>query len=84
MKDRDLDEPQRPVTLPRAERRNPAWVREIIQESERYGVEGKRERKRPKLFSSYITHMCNLVDDEPDCFEVAENKQDWKDAIVEE
>ena len=47
-------------------------------------MEGKRERKRPKLFSNYIAHMCNLVDDEPDCFEVAEKKQEWKDAMVEE
>ena len=53
-------------------------------ESERYGVEGKRERKRPKLFFSYIAHMCNLVDDEPDCFEEAKKKQEWKDAMVEE
>ena len=47
-------------------------------------MEGKRERKRPKLFSSYIAHMCNLVDDEPYCFEKAEKKQEWKDAMVEE
>ena len=46
--------------------------------------EREKEKKRPKIFSSYITHMCNLVDDEPDCFEVEEKKMDWKDAMVEE
>ena len=84
MEDRDLDEPQMPVALPRSKRRKPAWARDIIQGSERYGAEGKRESKKPKLFSSYIAHMCNLVDDEPDCFEEAVKKQESKDAMVDE
>ena len=44
----------------------------------------ERERKRDLNSSPVILHTCNLVDDEPDCFEVAEKKQDWKDATVEE
>ena len=44
----------------------------------------ERERERDLKSSPVILHMCNLVDDEPDCFEVAEKKQDWKDAMVEE
>ncbi len=82
MEDNESDEPQRPIILPHVERRKPTWAREIIQESKRYGVEGKRERKRPKLFSSYIAHMCSLVDDEPYFFEEVEKRQEWKDAMV--
>ena len=58
MEDHDLDEPQRPITLPHAERRKSTWDREIIQESERYGVEGKRERERDKNYSLVILYIC--------------------------
>ena len=39
--DREFEEPQRPVDQPREKnphKRKPAWVREIIQGAERYGV----------------------------------------------
>jgi hypothetical protein len=54
-------------------KRKPACERELIQDGEKYGVpEGTtRQVKRPKPFSSYTALMCNLLDEEPTCFEEA-------------
>ena len=63
-------------------RKIPAWTRDIIQEAERYGApEG---RKRPRVHSNYVVLMCNLVDEEPTCFEEASKKKEWMDAMIEE
>jgi hypothetical protein len=40
--------------------------------------------KRPKPFSSYTALMCNLLDEEPTCFEEAIQKKEWADAMKEE
>ena len=40
--------------------------------------------KRPKPFSSYTDLMCNLLDEEPTCFEEAIQKKEWTDAMTEE
>jgi hypothetical protein len=40
--------------------------------------------KRPKPFSSYTALMCNLLDEEPTCFEEAIHKKEWADAMTEE
>jgi hypothetical protein len=37
--------------------------------------------KRPKPFSNYMALMCNLLDEEPTCFEKA---IEWEDAMTEE
>jgi hypothetical protein len=65
---------------------NLAWAREIIQDGEKYGVpEGTtRHVKKPKTFSSYTALMCNLLDEEPTCFEEAIQKKEWADAMTEE
>ena len=58
-------------------KRKPAWVREIIQEAERYGApEGStRTKKRSNPYSSYVALMCDLVDQEPNNYEeAAQNK----------
>ena len=40
---------------------------DIIQEAEIYGApEGS---KRPRLYSKYVELMCNIVHEEPTCFE---------------
>jgi hypothetical protein len=67
-------------------KRKPAWARELIQYGEKYGVlEGTtRQMKRPKPFSSYTALMCNLLDEEPTCFEEAIQKKEWADAMIEE
>ena len=56
---------------------NPAWVREIIQEAEKYGaLEGStRVRKKSKPFSNYVALMHDLVDQEHTNYEdVVQNK----------
>jgi hypothetical protein len=40
--------------------------------------------KRPKPFSSYTALMCNLLDEEPTCFEEPIQKKEWVDAMIEE
>jgi hypothetical protein len=40
--------------------------------------------KRPNPFSSYTTLMCNLLDEEPTCFEEAIQKKEWANAMTEE
>jgi hypothetical protein len=54
-------------------KRKRAWARELIQYGEKYGVpEGTtRQVKRPKSFSIYTALMCDLLEEEPTCFEEA-------------
>jgi hypothetical protein len=40
--------------------------------------------KRPKPFSSYTALMCDLLDEEPTCFEEAIRRKEWEDATTEE
>ena len=69
--DHDMLEPQEPHTMDISWKRKPAWVREIIQEVEKYGVpEGSAIiSKRSKPFSDYLALMCDLVDQEPTSYE---------------
>jgi hypothetical protein len=84
--DHDIKEVQEPPQMTFSHKRKPAWERELIQDGEKYGVpEGTtRQVKRPKPFSSYMTLMCNLLDEEPTCFEEAIQKKEWVDAMKEE
>jgi hypothetical protein len=54
-------------------KRKPSWERELIQDGEKNCVpEGtSRQVRRPNPFSSYTALMCNLLDEEPTCFEEA-------------
>jgi U3 small nucleolar RNA-associated protein 14 len=58
-------------------KRNPSWARELIQDAEKYGApEGTmRKKKKPKPFSSYMALMCDLIENEPTCFEEATQKK---------
>jgi hypothetical protein len=40
--------------------------------------------KIPKPFYSYTALMCDLLDEEPTCFEEAIQKKEWEDAMTEE
>jgi hypothetical protein len=40
--------------------------------------------KRPKPFSSYTALMCDLLEEEPTCFEEAIQRKEWADAMTEE
>jgi hypothetical protein len=40
--------------------------------------------KRPNPFSIYTALMCDLLDEEPTCFEEAIQKKEWADSMTEE
>jgi hypothetical protein len=71
LEDHDMIEVQEPPQMMILHKRNPSWAREIIQDGEKYGVlEGTtRQVKRPNPFSSYTALMCDLLEEEPTCFE---------------
>ena len=78
--DREFEEPQRPVDPPQEKnphKRKPAWVREIIQGVERYGVpeENLGERKRTRSYSSYVALLCDFIDKEPSEYEEAAERK---------
>ena len=87
----DLDghdelEPQEPLCMTISHKRKPTREHEVIQEVERFGApEGSsRERKKSKPFSSYVALMCNLVDQEPSCYEEDVKKKEWVEAMTKE
>jgi hypothetical protein len=73
------------VTVPEI-RKGPVWLKSTLLEVEGHSapVGTFRESKRPKRFSSYVTLMTNLVNAEPSTFEEVVEKQEWKDAMMEE
>jgi hypothetical protein len=73
LEDHDITKVQEPPQMALSHKRKSVWARELIQDGEKYGVlEGiTRQVKRPKPFSSYTALMCNLLDEEPTCFEEA-------------
>jgi hypothetical protein len=86
LEDHDIVEVQEPPQMPILHKRKSAWARELIQDGEKYGVpQGTtRQVKRPKPFSSYTALMCNLLEEEPTCFEEAIQRKEWADAMTEE
>jgi hypothetical protein len=77
--DHDMIESQEPPHMTISHKRNPSWVRELIQDAEKYGApEGTmRQRKKPNPFSSYMALMCDLIEKEPTCFEEVIQKKEW-------
>ena len=71
--DHDMLEPQEPPTMDISRKRKPAWVREIIQEAEKYGSleDSKRTSKISNPYSSYVALIWDLVDQEPTSYEEA-------------
>jgi hypothetical protein len=84
--DHDMIESQEPPQMTISHKRKPSWERELIQYGEKYGApEGTmRQVKKPKPFSSYMDLMCDLIENEPTCFEQAIQKKEWADAMTEE
>ena len=84
--DHDMIKPQDPPTMDISRKRKPAWVREIIQEAERYGAPkgSTRTNKRSNPYSSYVSLMCDLVDQEPTSYEEVALKKEWVEAMTEE
>ena len=52
---------------------------EVIQDEKYYGAPKGTliESKRPRPYSRYMALMCNLVDEQPTCFEEAIKKKVW-------
>jgi hypothetical protein len=84
--DRDMMESQEPPQMTISHKRKLAWARELIQYGEKYGApEGTmRQSKKPKLLSSYMALMCDLIEKEPTCFEESIHKKEWVYAMTEE
>ena len=55
-------------------------------DAEKYGAPDgtSREKKRPKIFSSYLTLLCGIIDQEPISYEEAAEKKVWQDAMIKE
>ena len=77
---------QEPPTIDISRKRKLAWVREIIQEVEKYGApEGStRTSKRSNPFSSYVAFMCDLADQEPTIYHEAAKNKEWVESIMKE
>jgi hypothetical protein len=90
-KKEQLDHPMKPCetidsnTIPKSKKR-PAWLEATLQEVERLKApDGTfRKSKKPKRFSSYAACMTKIIDEEPNTFEEAVQKKQWKEAMTEE
>jgi hypothetical protein len=85
-KDRDMIESQEPPSMTISHKRNPSWVKELIQDADKYGTPKgtMRQSKKHNPFSSYMALMCDLVENEPACFEEVVQKKEWMDAMIGE
>jgi hypothetical protein len=84
LEDHDIVEVQEPPQMTILHKRKPTWAREFIQYGEKYGVpQGTmRQVKRPKPFSSYTALMCDLLKEEPTCFEESIQRKEWENAMT--
>jgi hypothetical protein len=82
----DMIEVQESPQMMILHKRKPAWARELIQDGEKYSVpQGTtRQVKRPNPFSNYTFLMCDILEQEPTCFEEAIQRKEWADAMTEE
>lgn len=85
----DPPEPMNPTDIPSdivVTKKRPLWVRNTIQEAERFATPSGtfRETKRPRVFSNYVSLMCNLIETEPCNVEEALSHHAWKLAMDEE
>jgi hypothetical protein len=83
--DHDMIESQEPPCMIISHKRKPTWVRELIQDVEKYGApEGTmRQSKKPEPISSYMALMCDLIEKEPTCLEEVVRKKEWTDTMTE-
>ena len=44
----------------------------------------RRESKRPRPYSSYVSLLCDITHKEPSNYEEAAEKKEWKDAMIKE
>jgi hypothetical protein len=69
--DHDMIESQEPPCMMISHKRKPYWVRELIQDAEKYGTPKgtMRQSKKPMPLSNYMASMCDLIEKEPTFFE---------------
>jgi hypothetical protein len=86
LEDHDIVEVQEPPQMTIRHKSKPAWARNLIQDGEKYGVpQGTtRQVKIPNPFSSYTALMCDLLEEEPTCFEEDIQRKEWADAMTKE
>jgi hypothetical protein len=86
IEDHDISEVQEPHQMMILHQRKTYWAREPIQDGENYGVpEGTtRQVKRSNPFSSYMSLMCDILEEEPTCFEESIQRKEWAYAMKEE
>jgi hypothetical protein len=67
-------------------RKRPTWLETTLQEEEKHKapIGTFRQRKKPKMFTSYATLVISLVNEKPSTFEEAIKKKEWKEAMMEE
>ena len=87
--DQEFEEPQEPLDPPlenNPHKRKHAWVRQAIQDAERYGAleENHRERKRTRSCSGYVDLLCDFINKEPSNYEEDAERKEWKDVMIEE
>lgn len=86
----DVDEPMDLIDPPPHEpsysKGRPSWLRETLEDAERYiAPRGTfRESKKPNRYQGYLTAMNTIVQNEPSSFEEAMKHHVWKDAMNEE
>ena len=64
--DREIEKPQEPIDPPQKKnphKSKPTWVRQAIQDVERYGAleEMQRERKRTRSYSKYVALLSDII-----------------------
>jgi hypothetical protein len=78
-----------PVDVPRdiaVVHKSPAWARHTLQEAEGHATPRGtfRERKRPHIFSIYVSTMNHIIDTEPSCHGEVTGQQVCKDDMNEQ
>jgi hypothetical protein len=85
----DPFDPVSPADFPRdiaVSHKRPAWARHTLQEEEGHAAPRVtfQERKRPQIFSIYVSSMRHIIDIEPYFHGEAIGQQVWQDAMTEE
>jgi hypothetical protein len=85
----EMVESERLVDPPReaeVNRKRPTWLQNTLQKAKGHAdPKGSfRENKIPHRLSSYVALMRNITDSKPSIFQEVAEKQEWKDAMMEE
>jgi hypothetical protein len=66
--------------------KRPAWDQQNLEEAEgnKSPKGATKERKRPKILSSYLSTMTHIIDSETTCHGEASGEQVWKYSMIEE